>query len=221
MAGPFPSAPYYKGRFSNGRAWIELVAATFGAELENFATGNAISGASGEASGQFMVQPPYANLSSASEVLVPSTLDQVGSTDLFVPFTQNTASEGHLQHKSNLLHTIRSCAILCLLLNSLLEAMALCMHVLMFLLAVIVGSMRACILLHQSSYMSLCICNLQAATYLYNHHGVANPSNTYIIFIGANDYLNTVNMTANATVAGVVQAINQTMTNLYNGGARE
>lgn len=64
-------------------------------------------------------------------------------------------------------------------------------------------------------------CVLQAASYLYNHHGYANPANTYIIFIGANDYLNTVNMTANATVDAVVQAINQTMTNLYNGGARE
>ncbi len=49
----------------------------FGAELENFATGNAISGATGEAPGQFMVQPPYANMSSAKEVFVPSTLDQV------------------------------------------------------------------------------------------------------------------------------------------------
>ena len=53
------------------------MAATFGAELENFATGNAISGADGEAAGQFMVQPPYANTSSATEVFVPSTLDQV------------------------------------------------------------------------------------------------------------------------------------------------
>lgn len=62
---------------------------------------------------------------------------------------------------------------------------------------------------------------LQATTYLSQHAGVANPANTYIIFIGANDYLNTVNMTATATVANVVQAINQTMTNLYNGGARQ
>ena len=77
VSGPFPSPPYYKARFSNGRVWIELVAATFGDELENFATGNAISGATGEAPGQFMVQPPYANMSSAHEVFVPSTLDQV------------------------------------------------------------------------------------------------------------------------------------------------
>lgn len=62
---------------------------------------------------------------------------------------------------------------------------------------------------------------VQVQTYLYMHAGVANPANTYIIFIGANDYLNTVNMTATATVAGVVQAINQTMVNLYNGGARQ
>ena len=62
---------------------------------------------------------------------------------------------------------------------------------------------------------------VQAASYLNLHAGVASPSNTYIIFIGANDYLNTVNMTATATVSGVVQAINQTMTNLYNAGARE
>ena len=62
---------------------------------------------------------------------------------------------------------------------------------------------------------------VQVQTYLYQHHGVANPDNTYIIFIGANDYHNTVNMTASATVSGVVQAINQTMVNLYNGGARQ
>ena len=77
VSGPFPSPPYCKARFSNGRVWIELVASTFGDELENFATGNAISGATGEAPGQFMVQPPYANMSSAHEVFVPSTLDQV------------------------------------------------------------------------------------------------------------------------------------------------
>ena len=76
-SGPFPLPPYYKARFSNGRVWIELVAATFGDELEDFATGNAISGATGEAPGQFMVQPPYANMSSAKEVFVPSTLEQV------------------------------------------------------------------------------------------------------------------------------------------------
>ena len=96
MAGPFPSAPYYKGHFSNGRVWIEIVAATFGAELENFATGNAISGAAGEAAGQFMVQPPYAYLTNATRVFVPSTLDQVGTSDMVVPF-QNTAQEGLLR----------------------------------------------------------------------------------------------------------------------------
>ena len=84
VSGPFPSPPYYKARFSNGRVWIELVAAPFGDELENFATGNAISGATGEAPGQFMVQPPYANMSSAHEVFVPSTLDQVCGHSLLV-----------------------------------------------------------------------------------------------------------------------------------------
>lgn len=131
VSGPFPSAPYYEGRFSNGRVWVEIVAASFGVQLENLATGNAISGATGESPGKWTV-----NMSSVAEVFVPSALDQ-------------------------------------------------------------------------------------AQTYLYTHHGYANPANTYIIFIGGNDYLNTVNMTANATVSGVVQAINQTMTNLYNGGARE
>ena len=53
------------------------------------------------------------------------------------------------------------------------------------------------------------------------HHGVANAANTYVIFIGGNDYLNNINSTNNATVPGVVQAINQTMLNLYNGGARQ
>lgn len=79
MAGPFPAPPYYEARFSNGRVWIELVAATFGDNLEDFATGNAISGAAGERPGSFAVQQPYANLTSSATVLVPSTLDQVNS----------------------------------------------------------------------------------------------------------------------------------------------
>jgi len=57
-------------------------------------------------------------------------------------------------------------------------------------------------------------------THLGQHAGVAIPDNTYIIFIGVNDYLSTMHMTANATVAGVVQAINQTMTNLYNSAGQ-
>ena len=76
--GPFPSPPYYQARFSNGRVWIELVAATFGDNLEDFATGNAISGATGERPGSFAVQQPFANLSAPATVLVPSTLQQVG-----------------------------------------------------------------------------------------------------------------------------------------------
>lgn len=76
-SGPFPAAPYYKGRFSNGRVWIEVVAAAFGQELQDLATGNAITGAAGEAPGMFMVQPPFANTTSPTPVLVPSALDQV------------------------------------------------------------------------------------------------------------------------------------------------
>ncbi len=79
-----------------------------------------------------------------------------------------------------------------------------------------------CVLLNPEGFcFSVVRLGVQVQTYLYQHHGVANPANTYIIFIGANDYLNTVNMTASATVSGVVQAINQTMVNLYNGGARQ
>lgn len=76
-SGPFPSPPYYQGRFSNGQVWIERVATAFGMELQDFATGNAITGAAGEAPGMFMVQPPFANTTSATPVLVPSALDQV------------------------------------------------------------------------------------------------------------------------------------------------
>lgn len=72
VSGPFPSAPYYEGRFSNGRVWVEIVAASFGVQLENLATGNAISGATGESPGKWTV-----NMSSVAEVFVPSALDQV------------------------------------------------------------------------------------------------------------------------------------------------
>ena len=63
----------------------------------------------------------------------------------------------------------------------------------------------------------------QAQEFLYQHHGVANHNNLYVIWIGANDYLNNnVNRSsgAPATPELVTGAINQTMTNLYNGGAR-
>jgi len=83
-------------------------------------------------------------------------------------------------------------------------------------------AMHLCRLLNPEDWCCSVMClGVQVQTYLYKHSGVANPANTYIIFIGANDYLNTVNMTASATVSGVVQAINQTMVNLYNGGARQ
>lgn len=106
VAGPFPSAPYYKGHFSNGRVWIEIVAATFGAELENFATGNAISGAAGEALGNFTVQPPYAYLSNATQVLVPSTLDQVGTSAMVVPAQVMTLEELIVAHHLYLQHLL-------------------------------------------------------------------------------------------------------------------
>ena len=99
VSGPFPSPPYYKGHFSNGRVWIELVAAQFGDELENFATGNAVSGAVNVSAGQFMVQPPYANMSSAKEVFVPSALDQVGFQKL-----ANQMSTTQLEHAALLSH---------------------------------------------------------------------------------------------------------------------
>lgn len=65
---------------------------------------------------------------------------------------------------------------------------------------------------------------LQTQAYLSQQAGVASGSNLYVIWIGANDYLNNnVNrsMGEAANVSMVTGAIGQIMTNLYNSGARE
>ena len=65
---------------------------------------------------------------------------------------------------------------------------------------------------------------MQTQAFLSQHAGVASGSNLYVIWIGANDYLNNnVNRSsgAAANVSSVTGAIGQIMTNLYNSGARE
>lgn len=65
---------------------------------------------------------------------------------------------------------------------------------------------------------------LQTQAYLSQHAGVVSGSNLYVIWIGANDYLNNnINrsMGEAANVSMVTGAIGQIMTNLYNSGARE
>lgn len=65
---------------------------------------------------------------------------------------------------------------------------------------------------------------MQTQAFLSQHAGVASGSNLYVIWIGANDYLNNnVNRSsgAAANVSSVTGAIGQIMTNLYDSGARE
>lgn len=61
----------------------------------------------------------------------------------------------------------------------------------------------------------------QAMSYAALHGGSINPDNWYIIFIGANDFVYTVNGVATATVPGMVQYINMTMNAAYSAGARK
>ena len=164
--------------------WNEIVAPSFGLELENYATGNAISGGQGEAAGSWTVLPPYANLTSSRQVFVPSTLDQVSYISCATSLSLQKhiiSAQGLIQPRS---HRKQK------------------------------SSRVTAVDAHRS-------CHLQAQAFLSLHHGIANSANTYVIFIGGNDYLNNINGTNNATVAGVVQAINQTMLNLYTAGARQ
>lgn len=62
---------------------------------------------------------------------------------------------------------------------------------------------------------------LQAKSYVLSHAGSVNPSNTFIIFLSANDYVNTVIGQNNATVAGVVEAIKETLDILRTAGATQ
>jgi len=58
------------------------------------------------------------------------------------------------------------------------------------------------------------------ATYLSTTNGTASPDALYIIFIGANDYLDTLAGEQNATVEEVLAATAEAMDLLYQAGAR-
>lgn len=58
-------------------------------------------------------------------------------------------------------------------------------------------------------------------SYAAHHGGSVNPDNWYIIWIGANDFVYTANGVQQATVPGMVQYINMTMTAAYSAGARK
>lgn len=61
----------------------------------------------------------------------------------------------------------------------------------------------------------------QAMSYTALHGGSVNPAHWYVIWIGANDFINTLQGIQQATVPGVVQYINMTMTAAYSAGARK
>ena len=58
------------------------------------------------------------------------------------------------------------------------------------------------------------------ADYLEANNGTASPDAIYILFIGANDYLNTLGGLANATAEEVLEATAEALDMLYQAGAR-
>ncbi|KAK9818741.1 hypothetical protein WJX74_007015 [Apatococcus lobatus] len=61
----------------------------------------------------------------------------------------------------------------------------------------------------------------QAQSYVATHGGSVNPAFTYIVLIGSNDYVYTVNNVSVTTPAAVVQFIGITLDTLYQAGARK
>lgn len=61
----------------------------------------------------------------------------------------------------------------------------------------------------------------QAMSYAALRGGSINPANWYVVWIGANDFVYTVQGVQQATVPGIVQYINMTMTAAYSAGARK
>ena len=75
-SGYFPVPPYFKGRFSNGKIWLETAATTLCDTVDSYAAGAAVAGVPGTSSALF-VYPPYANISSVVNVSVPTGVQQV------------------------------------------------------------------------------------------------------------------------------------------------
>ena len=65
-----------------------------------------------------------------------------------------------------------------------------------------------------------CILCVQVAEYLQANNGTASPDTIYFLFIGANDYLDTLSGVANATAEEVLEATAEALDMLYQAGAR-
>ena len=61
---------------------------------------------------------------------------------------------------------------------------------------------------------------MQVAEYLQANNGTASPDTIYFLFIGANDYLDTLSGVANATAEEVLEATAEALDMLYQAGAR-
>ena len=61
---------------------------------------------------------------------------------------------------------------------------------------------------------------VQVQSYLTATDGDLSNQTLYLVFIGANDYLNTLAGEANATVEEVLEATAEAMDTLYQAGAR-
>ena len=70
------------------------------------------------------------------------------------------------------------------------------------------------------TFMHYAILRLQVTEYLQANNGTASPDTIYFLYIGANDYLNTLGGLANATAEAVLEAIAEAMDTLYQAGAR-
>ena len=66
----------------------------------------------------------------------------------------------------------------------------------------------------------MCNLNLQAEAYIASQNGTVPSDALYIVYIGANDYLHTIEQVANATIEEVLMYTGEAMDMLYAAGAR-
>ena len=194
----YPGAPYYEGCiFSSGPPYSMVAAGLLNATLTDYAIGGATSGA---VPGYLEVPASYTNGSSPAVVEVPSSIEQVFEefkVDLLIicdTFTTNRKS-------ANIRTDQLQDAVLCDSIRYL----------------EVYGSGDCP---RGAPTINIPRVLLQVANYLSTTNGTASPDALYIVFIGANDYLDTLAGEQNATVEEVLTATAEAMDTLYQAGAR-
>lgn len=165
------------------------------ATLTDYAIGGATSGA---VPGYLEVPASFANRSSPALVEVPSSLEQVFQLLLLLSYQSLLYGSGQCNLPPN-------------------QQVSRCRSSAALLLMSIAVSVVV-IISNDEELEALRI--LQVANYLDTTNGTASPEDLYLVFIGANDYLDTLAGEANATVEEVLTATAEAMDLLYQAGAR-